>query len=81
MLETRLQQRRQEIPNSYHKLMLPGNCQGQEECAWCSYGVISEFGNKFCFLNLSVMPLDVPALCSLLRHNFTPQVIILNCYI
>lgn len=58
--------------------MLPGNYQGQEENAWCSYGMISEFGNKFCFLNLSVIPLDVPALCSLLSRNFTPQVIMLN---
>lgn len=58
--------------------MLLGNYQGQEENAWCSYGMISEFGNKFCFLNLSGIPLDVPALCSLLGRNFTPQVIMLN---
>lgn len=55
--------------------MLLGNYQEQEEYATCSYTIISEFGNQFCFPNLSVIPLDVPTLCSLLSHNFTPQVI------
>lgn len=58
--------------------MLLGNYQEQEECATCSYRIISEFGNQFCFPNLSVIPLNVPDLCSLLSHKFTSQFIMQN---